>query len=443
MTSIFELAEQEQSREDEQLAFFSSIEESKQSSNVEEDEPGLIRSLISAPIRGALKTGLAIFGQSALPVEEVGVESPTIAQQEAQLESLLPVQDNFITRTLERGGQLAAPLPGAALARVPQAAVAGQTVKEFGGSPLLQAGAEILAFGRPKFTDELKPSKKQSELIEKARGLGLTEKEIAPLTNSEKAKRFLGKFSAKGENIQKKVEESKKAVGRVYENIKSSEAASKSPSAKAVDKMLDEMNDIIFNKTSVKERKLIAEEFSEFINRPVTGESQMTLWQRLNKSLGPKSSTLQLIREPLKNSIKATDKTLFKDFQTANRLYSEYASISNRLKPGSAEAFLEASAGPRFLFGLFTGNHGMVAEVVGETVVRQLAGQILTNPKFKDLGRKMVMSINENKIQAAISIARQYAKEVEKTDPDAAALLRKITAKDFQALLSSQEEEEK
>ena len=122
----------------------------------EEAKPSRVKSLAASPLKGFIETIINTFGTES-PLEASKRLSKGVGSREEQiqteLQKVLPTQDRPEEELLQRFGSiLAIPLPGGGASQVGRAALAsllGQTAKEKGAGPLLQALAEVPAYGLP------------------------------------------------------------------------------------------------------------------------------------------------------------------------------------------------------------------------------------------------------------------------------------------------------
>jgi len=398
------------------------------------DEPGLIQSLLLSVPRGFLKAGLSVFGGEAPVTDEFGIPVG-LAEQRAELEEMIPLQETPLTGFLERVGELAVPVPGAPLARVPLAAGLGQTAEELGFGETGQALAEIVGFIAPSpkaFLGKAKPG----GVIEEGRRLGLTEAEIGPLTPGEIQKKFFGKVAAKGRSVQDRLQSTREGIGRAFSAIEESEGAQKLLGRADTDRMLEQMSKVLA-KAPNKDRALIAADFQDLVNQPITGSSIINFWQDLNSTIGPKNSRVALLKGPMQEALNAIDPLLAKDFESANKLFAKWADINTVLQPKALDNFIKQGEVFAFLGGVGTGNFGLIADAAGTVAARQLVAEMLINPRFKGLASKMMTAIDANKARASLSAFRALSSEVNKIDPEMGSRMKEIQDEEFLQLLTN------
>jgi hypothetical protein len=192
-------------------------------------------------IGNAFAKGLLKGGHQISPILRGSPITPKL--QENILNQFLPSREEFTEKAVERGGKLipSAIFPGGSAAGVGRAllgGVLGQTAEALGGGELAQALSEGAAFGLPSFGRKIVAAKGQEKLVNYARKAGLSEKEIAPMIPGEKKKAFFGKIAHKGTKTQKALWDSKQAVGRAYDFVKSNPEAQKSLTPQNANKFL-------------------------------------------------------------------------------------------------------------------------------------------------------------------------------------------------------------
>lgn len=102
------------------------------------------------------------------------------------------------------------------LSRALGADASGAAAENYGAPEWLQALAEVPAQFTPSFRSKILPNKAQQTLVKQARNLGLTEKDIPPLIQSERNHKVLNLFASKSSKTQESLLNSYDAVGKVY-----------------------------------------------------------------------------------------------------------------------------------------------------------------------------------------------------------------------------------
>lgn len=413
----------------------------------EEEKPSKIRSLISAAPKGFIKELRGQLEKSPFlgkKLKEMQKEFPDLVKSDEDvqklLEEILPTQEGFAERALERGGRIA---PYAALGggsgiagqagqaiRSALAGFLGEGAKELGAPSWAQALAELPAFGLPGLGKKISPTSKQKELVEGGRALGLSEEEIAPLIQSEMKQKWLTKLAPKRGRTQEALSKSKKALGNIFSRLEQSEVAKNilpdeqaSQVIQSIDKVLETLPKGV--------RDQISGDFNDLIKNPVSGETLINFWQDLNHYIRKGETKLGILKGPITDAIEKISPQLGSDFRMTNQLYGKYGRMNQLLKPTLVSDLMTAGRAVRTMLGITTGNFPLLIESVGESTAKRLAREMLINPRLQNLSKKMANALNANKISLSTQILNDYVKEIEKTDPEVADLLRDIDFKNL------------
>lgn len=391
------------------------------------------RSLLGAFPKGALReTGqqirksLSVFPELLGLKDVLGDTLKTEEEAGQELEQILPTREGFLEEALQRGGAIApyALLGGEApisnLVRSLFAGVSGEAAKELGLPEWAQSLAELPAFAAPAFKGKITPTKAQKPIVEKARELGLSEKAIAPLIQPEKKQRFLSKVATKRGRAQKVLERSKEALGDVYNRLEALPISNEPLSKEASSKFISSVDGILDKLPSEIAKRLEAD-YTKLQSAPLTGNSIMDFYKKLNYYIPRGAPQFGLIKEPIQEGLQSISPKLASDFKSVTDLYAKYFPIAKNLKPGLISDLLSATKVGRLMFGIFSGNLSLLAETVGEKAAQDLSRELLINPRFQNLSKQMVKALNEGKYAVARSLSKIFKKEIEKTDPEIAS----------------------
>lgn len=389
------------------------------------------KNILKALIKGTHKLGRMI-GPTIGP-ETFGKSEQQIQEEYAkQWEELLPsgpggAISRTIERTLEEGPSLAALFPGGltggTAARIGLSSMAEQIAEEFGAGELGQTIAGLTAFMGPDLTKKLLTTGKNADLIRAGKELGLTTKQIAPLLNSEMKQRWLSKLATRRGRTQKILGETKKALGQAFEGLKKGEETILSSQEGST--LISDLQEKLFNMPS-NVREKIATDMQDLASRPINSESLINFWQDINANLGPKTKQLVNLKAPIKEALAKINPKIANQFEMANKLYGKYSDIAARLKPNVMSDILGASQVLKFIGGIAFGFYPILVEAIGEAGAKSLAREMLINPRFQQLSRKLVNSLNQNKIAAVKKITDSLIKEVRPKSAEAAKIMQSI-----------------
>lgn len=374
--------------------------------------------------RGALK-GVLELG------EAFGGSGEKKINSQKRMESLreaLPSEESEMTKKRERFGEL---LPSAIAGPggIPQAilrtglAVEGGNIGEAIGGQTGKAIGEILPYIAPNSTQLLQArNAAQQAQIDFGRKMGLTEEQLTVATKSDSWwNRQLSHLTTRRGGTESRINETKKALGKVYDDLE------KLPEAQAVlsqnngvdllNRMTQTLNDV-----PVELRKKVIPDIIEHFNKPLTGESLMKLYKKINYHIGEiggdVGKRLGGIQQDIRTSISQASPQLGMDFTLANKLYSNFSGMASKLKPNLVTDIVSASKALGTIVGLTTGNYVMAAQFAGPFAVRKLASELLLNPRLQNLDKKMLLALNDNKISAANQILEQIKREIKDSVPE-------------------------
>ena len=181
-------------------------------------------------------------------------------------------------------------------------------------------------------------------------------------------------------------------------------------------------------------RDKIRSDFKQLVGSPMTGNSLIKFYRDINSVMGNKTKQLSTLKDSIQKGISKIDPNLAMDFAATNTLYSKYADISNRLKPTIASDLLSATTIPKVIYGMFSGNYPLIYEAVGEQAARKLSSELLLNPRFQNLSKQIVSSLNSGKIPVTTKLMDKFIEYTSEVDPDLASQIEEF---DWESFLSN------
>lgn len=438
---------------DEDLEYFDFV--SQQEEPEQGQEVSRIRSLFSAPLKGLLgelsKGAEQIQGLvESLPFVGEKVEAGAIAaeasgfkpfagEKQKQIEEALPTQDKAPERTLERGGRIAPyfALGGgaggalSALSRITLGAIGGQTAEELGFGPLVQAFAEGISASGPDLAKAIKLKGFGGELADYAKKVGMSEEEAAlALRETGPMQHFLSKFSAKGGRATRAFDKTYKALGRVWDTMKARPDAQNQLSGVESSQLINKLSKKL-EKMPAEVRGKIQQDYNDLLSTNMTGENIIDFWQKSNYYINKGDSVLGVLKEPLQEALNQISPELGKDFILTNKLSSNYYKVAATMKPGVAEELIQFGEAATFLGGVVTGNLPVMAGVVGTEAGRQLALEMIKNPRLQNFSVRLINGLNRGRGAIVKQVLDLMINEVSKTNAEAAQKLSEIDVEDM------------
>ena len=272
--------------------------------------------------------------------------------------------------------------------------------------------------------------------------MGLTDEQITPLMQSEFKQKWLGKIAPKRGSIEKSLASTKSALSEGYNTLRESPAAKATLSRGSTEKMMETLSET-FQKMPSGVRSKMKQDTQDLLNKPITGESLINYWQDINYNLGSKTKQLSLLKDPVKKALNDVSPELAKDFEMLNNLQSKYYPIASKLKPNITDDIVRAAENIGLLGSLVTGYYPHLGAILAEKGGRQIAKQMLINPRFQQLASKTVSAINQGKFGMVKKLADLYAHELKSIDPKASEILKNLSEEEIAEFFTRQTKETK
>lgn len=388
-----------------------------------EEGPSRTRSLVSAPVKGAVKGAHNLASLSDPFKALLGLNEMTSLQKKA-LEMALPTQDNPLEKGLERAGKIAVSAIGgpesllARGARTAAGAALGQVAEESGAPEWAQSLAELLAFVSPKPGKGLLPKKSQTEAVEFLRSKGLTDQEITPLLKSEKRIRTLGRLSKKGDKTETLTKGISNKLGESYDILKN-QGSDKFLKGNDIIQFDDKLSDTL-NKIRPRFARLIEKDVEALRNKGISQKNLIDFYQDINDIVGAEKggkAVLGTLKAPIMEGLQKIDPKAAKEFSKLNEFYAKKAVLSKALKPDMIDNWLRKGKVYASIAGLATGNLAFLKGALGQEIGSRIFRELLINPRLQNLSDQMLKAIKNNKIPVALETYKAFQKELNKTNP--------------------------
>jgi len=398
-----------------------------------EREVGKFRSILNAFPKGFLTIGGHALGG--------GLTQPNTMPLEEALETILPTQkDGSIEGGLERAGGIFAGGGGGGLLAMILKSITGGALGETVSrlpwipekyKPYAEVAAELGPQFFPKLGKNIIPKKSQVQIVEDARRLGLSEKEITPLIQGENKQKFLSKLAKRRGNTSTALQKSKQGLDNVYDILQNTDIAQKELLPHQVNDLFKNIQDKLFELPSGIQ-DLISKDFQQLLQKPMTGKTLINFYKDINSVYGKSGGrALGILKDPIKKALAKIDPSLANDFNMTNNLFSKYYNISKRLKPNLVHDFISAGEATAVVAGVVTGNYPLIAKVAGEHAARKISAEMLTNPRFQNLSRQMILALNSGKIALANRLLRSFSKEIKDISPEISQKFQSIDLEDI------------
>jgi len=408
---------------------------------------GTIKEYGKSALKGTAE-GLSKFGLMMGPLISEKSPEKQLSEFSGQLNELLPTEDESYGQRAIRRGLKEAPtamaFPGSPIATLPRALAAGfigEGAKDLGAPEWAQTALELTAYLGPDITKKLLEKGSNAELIAEARKLALSDEQITPLIQSDFKQKWLSKITPRRGATQEALEKTKEGLQSAYGKIAEGETAKAALSTESGVKLIDSIEDL-FEKMPSGVREKIKTDYKDLFKKDITGQSLINFWGDINHELGKHSKQLSLLKEPIKEALNEISPELAKNFETINKLYTKFYPIAKRLEPNLNTDIMSASKALGSLIGVLTGNYAVLEAAGIHFAGGQLAKELLINPRFQQIGNKMVEAIAENKYGMAKKLTDLLSHEFKKTSPELSNQLQNISEDELKDLFSSRPKQE-
>jgi hypothetical protein len=351
-------------------------------------------------------------------------ENPELAQQTAEmppdlLEKILGGVQGGATLGGGAGGILGGVQP-----------TMEEGLEAIGASDRVKAGANLLLLGstmlKPKEGLQFKPKEKPvGEFLRKS---GLPDEQIAVVLAGKNPNRNLNKLASKRGKSELILEATKSGMESVLETFEQGPYSETVLDIPARVEMEQAMNETL-QKLSAKERRYIQEDIQDFMNSPRTVGDAVNLYRDINKTYGTRNQAAMALKQHILEMLEKVDPQLATDFRLANEAYSGYATIRNEFRPKDlATITTNMAKNPSLaLFaGALLGTPVLGLKAVGlGFLASRLAREMVLNPKFRNLSRKMGTQISRRSFATANQTKEELAIELDKIDPRLGSEFRK------------------
>jgi hypothetical protein len=321
---------------------------------------------------------------------------------------------------------------GKTLKALSGASAIGQTAKELGAPEGIATTLELLSlFGPQALAKHVAGSKKLNEFISYARRKGLSETEIAGLVQGQRKTKALAKLAKKGGKTEQILNSIDSKAGNAIDQVR--ERAAKLPmlSGETSGQLADSFGEIAIDLGKTIKPSPDKESAINFIrgaqenlmNQGASPEMLINFWQDINNAVNWKAikggkKALASLKKPLMNTLSSVDPDLAKDFSLANTLYARSKQLVSALKPSLVDQVLDKGPVGVGMMAFALGNPNIIGKYISANAVRTLGREMLFNPRFQNISRKILNALKEDKPKAAQSLLKGFRKELKEEHPD-------------------------
>lgn len=328
----------------------------------------------------------------------------------------------------------------------------GQTARELGLPESVATVAELAAPIKGAIGKKLISPHVEGSLAKGLKGdklqyykdlkeIGLSDKQITPLLQSEKKIKTLGILAKKSPETAESLLETKEGVGKHFKPLKEKAASYGNLSQEelknfndALKKDLSELESGI-NPSEYKEKgieylqnalkklegSIISPEGKKISFKFKTPKDIVDFFQEINEQgLWDK---LAPVKNTINDFLKSVDPQLSKFFNTTNKAYSQIINLRERIGVGKHEKMInfieKAGLLGALAKGLFFGGGWAIAmPFVAENLARRLSTKLLFDPRYQNLLHSFVQAGKQNLTKSLPSIEKKFQNLVKEDFPE-------------------------
>ena len=364
--------------------------------------------------------------------------------RQKSIDELIPTSQGVAESAGERIGKLfpwIASGPAGALGGLLRSAlggISGELGKRFFGEKGELLG-EIIGSSGPDIAQRIPLTARNQDVGEYARNiLGVEEGPLATiLENENPVRRAIGSIANRGGRVTNAFQRGREELNRAWNTLTGRVDAQHALNSQQSQDLITDLANRMQNLPAGM-RNAIQEDFNDLLNSQMRGTDVINFWQDINWNNARENlPALGTLKAPLDTALEQISPNLSRDFTLTNTLHSNFARNSQRMSPRMADTLIKAGEIGTFVHGLITGNYPEMAAVLGTVAARELAAEMIINPRFQNMTARLLTGLQRG---SPVTVKRgldQLINELSKSNSEAAKAMSKI---DINSILDSYKE---
>ena len=180
---------------------------------------------------------------------------------------------------------------------------------------------------------------------------------------------------------------------------------------------------MLFRSEKKEAIKFIDAALKKMRRKRTTPEELIGSWQDINQAVnwnaisGGKKKLAEL-KKPILAALKKSSPQIAEDFEITNNLYSKFKENFRKLRPDLLDHWLEKGKVGAAAVGIVTGNRSLLQKVGTAAGVSILSRELLINPRYQDLSRKILKGIQQGKVSQVNALLKTMKNDLKKQHPD-------------------------
>ncbi len=304
---------------------------------------------------------------------------------------------------------------------------------------LSESNKTIANMGVPVFVDLLRsilsrryvpPSGEAEAIYNRARGMGYTDEELAPIMATEGQIERNRKWAAGQPQTRNAFQNTREALGRSFEQVQGSAAAATPISYAQENRLLTsfrQIRDDIMNRShalSPQEQRLVdflTTTIADIQTNGTTGRQLINSWRSVN-GIQAGRTELRRMLGPIEDALRSSSPELADNFVNNNRLYQRFIENIERINPSQFTTFVQSGDLQALLGSVFSGDipatGSAIARILTGGQLKRISSAIITNPQAQSLWRNFQRAVTNQSPATSRALAIQLKEFVRKELPE-------------------------
>lgn len=308
----------------------------------------------------------------------------------------------------------------------------GEEGAQLGGAVALPAIVQLASDIR---TGKLRPTGvRTKKLYQELKSMGLSDAEITPIIQTPLKQKVLGHLAKDIGRGKKAIEESKGALGSLYEKAKDKGTKLGKASAEEEKKLMIKLNAL---SSELRKSKMPPESKSQVIGKiedmvgdifqnGIGADDIIATWQDINQTVDWRSfrtgkKNLQEVKDMMSDTLQSISPELNLEFKKLNNAWGKLQKTSDAINKKKSMLISMGEAG-QMLHAITdlisSGNINALGGVASVQGAKVLASEMLTNPRLNNILNKLLIASSKGTKTAVNDSVKKFSEELRKENPD-------------------------
>lgn len=263
------------------------------------------------------------------------------------------------------------------------------------------------------------PSKAQAKQAKFLKSKGFSPEEMTILSQNPKKLNRLSKIAAQSDRLPNRIRMTQQRIGNIVESIR--EGGKKVPGLAG--KKYEKFNksfETLLEKIEPDFIDMMGKDIARLNNSRHRAGDLIDFYRAVNRKIGPvKGGKAELgrLKEPIMEGLKLIDPKFAKEYKISNELFTKLYRFAEKMSPNQVSELLEVAELASVGQGIIKGEPGKIAKVIGIVGARQLAKEVLINPKLQNLSKRLAFHVKKGNTKGIERITAQILSKALRENP--------------------------